>query len=337
MKYKRVIITRHGNSEVLKIIEDELPEPKIGEVRIKIIATSVAFTDILIREGLYPGMPPVPFTPGYDIVGIVDKLGAEVSNINLGQLVIAMTIIGGYAEYIFLPIKELISVPSGIDAIEAVALVLSYVTAYQMLHRVAKIKEGQRILIHGAGGAVGMALLQLGKLANLKMYGTASPAKHEFVKSFGATPIDYQNDDFVRKIQAMTGNGVDVVFDGIGGSYLWRSYQTLNSTGCLIIYGFSAAFTAKKLRFLRIGLNFAIMAILNIIPNQKLVKFYSIANDKQKHFDCFCEELNELLKLLQQNKIKPVIAEKIPLVEVARAQELIEKSVYHGKIVLLCE
>ncbi|HEY9650040.1 MAG TPA: alcohol dehydrogenase catalytic domain-containing protein, partial [Coleofasciculaceae cyanobacterium] len=205
MKYKRVIITHHGGPEVLQVIEDELPEPQAGEVRVKILATSAAFTDVLVREGLYPGIPPVPFSPGYDIVGSIDKLGTGVSTLKLRQRVVALTIVGGYAEYLCLPAAELVPIPVNVDPIEAVCLVLSYVTAYQLLHRVAKVKPGERILIHGAGGAVGMALLQLGKLKNLEMYGTASQGKHEFVSHLGATPIDYQNEDFVERIRQLTG------------------------------------------------------------------------------------------------------------------------------------
>jgi NADPH:quinone reductase-like Zn-dependent oxidoreductase len=223
MKQKRVVITRHGDSEVLQVIKDEICEPQSGEVRVKVLATSAAFTDVLVREGLYPGTPKLPFSPGYDIVGIVDKLSPEINNLELGEMVVAMTIFGGYTEFICLPATELIPVPSDVNPLEAVCLPLSYLTAYQMLHRVAKVQPRERILVHGAGGAVGMALLQLGKLVELQMYGTASQGKHEFVSSLGAVPIDYKNQDFGQKISQLTGDGVDVVFDGIGGNYMRRA------------------------------------------------------------------------------------------------------------------
>jgi len=183
MKYKQVIINRHGGSEVLQLVENELPEPGSGEVRVKILAKVASFTDILIREGLYPGIPKPPFSPGYEIVGIVDKLGDGVSNLEIGQRAIALTIVGGYSEFICIPATELIQVPETVDAVAAVCLPLHYVTADQMLHRIAAVKSNQRILIHGAAGGVGTALLQLGKLAGLEMYGTASKPKHQLVSS----------------------------------------------------------------------------------------------------------------------------------------------------------
>ncbi|MBD0304440.1 MAG: zinc-binding dehydrogenase, partial [Tolypothrix sp. T3-bin4] len=275
MKYKRILITRHGGSEVLQLIEDELPEPQAGEVRVKILATGVAFTDVLIREGLYPGLPKVPFSPGYEIVGVVDKLGLGISNIQLGQRVVALTVTGGYSEYLCLPATELILVPDSVDAAEAVSLVLHYVTAYQLLHRIAKVKSGDRILIHGAAGGVGTALLELGKLINLEMYGTASKPKHELVSSLGGIPIDYKNEDFRQRINTLTGDGVDVVFDGIGGSHLLSSYQTLRNQGRLINYGFSSALTGK-LRILKLGLSFLLLSVLQLLPDGRKAVFYSV-------------------------------------------------------------
>ena len=166
MSYNRVIITKFGGTEVLKVIEEAvLPEPKPGEVRVKVLVTSAAFTDVMIRNGKYPDVKEKPpFSPGYDMVGIVDKLGEGVTRFKAGQRVADLTIIGAYSEYICLPESRLIPVPDGLDSAEAVSLILSYVTAYQMLHRVAKVKQGQHILVHGAGGAVGTAMLQLGNL-----------------------------------------------------------------------------------------------------------------------------------------------------------------------------
>ncbi|MFB2882104.1 medium chain dehydrogenase/reductase family protein [Floridanema aerugineum] len=336
MKHKRVVITRHGGSQVLQVIEEEIPEPKSNEVRVKVLATSAAFTDVLVREGLYPGTPPVPFSPGYDIVGIVDKLGAEVSNLELGQMVVAMTIFGGYTEFICLPATELIPVPSDINPLEAVCLPLTYITAYQMLHRIAKLEHGERILVHGAAGAVGMALLQLGKLAELQMYGTASSGKHEFVSSLGAIPIDYKKEDFGKKIRELTGDGVDVVFDGIGGNYLQRSYQIIRPGGRLINYGFSSALTAKKGRMFKLVSGLVILSVLGWIPDRKKATFYSISDYNKKHPGWFKEDLGKLLELLKENKIKPNIAEIIPLIEAQRAHELLEKSAVTGKIVLIC-
>ena len=167
MKHTRIIVTHYGGPDALRIVEEECPEPKRGEVRVRVQAAGVALPDVMMREGFHPETPPLPFTPGWDLVGVVDRLGAGVSGIELGQRVAALPITGAYAEFVCLAERELVPVPSGLDAGEAVSLVLNYVTAYQMMHRSAKVRTGQRVLIHGAAGGVGTALLQLGRLAGL--------------------------------------------------------------------------------------------------------------------------------------------------------------------------
>ena len=184
MTYKRVIIKEFGSPEVLEVIEEpNLPEPKSGEIRVKVLVTSAAFTDTMIRKGVYPDVKEKPpFSPGYDMVGVVDKLGEGTSKFRVGDRVCDLTIIGSYSEYICVSENHLVPVPDSIDPGEAVSLVLTYVTAYQMLHRVAKVETGQSILVHGAGGAVGTALLELSRLKNLNIFGTASAGKHESLK-----------------------------------------------------------------------------------------------------------------------------------------------------------
>ena len=218
MRHTRVIVTHYGGPDALQVIEEECPEPKDGEVRIRVLAAGVSLPDIMAREGVHPETPPVPFTPGWDLVGVVDRLGDGVSGIEPGQIVAALPIHGAYAEFVCLPQRELIPVPLGLDAAEAVSLGLNYVTAYQMLHRSAMVRSGQRVLIHGAAGGVGTALLQLGRLAGLEMYGTCSSRGASAVSDLGGIPIDYQNQDFVKEIHRLTGEGVDAVFDPIGGS-----------------------------------------------------------------------------------------------------------------------
>jgi NADPH2:quinone reductase len=174
MRHTRIIVTHYGGPDALRVVEEERPEPKDGEVRVRVSAAGVALPDVLAREGVHPETPPVPFTPGWDLVGVVDRPGDGVSGFESNRIVAAMPIHGAYAEFVCLPQHELVPVPSGLDAAEAVSLVLNYVTAYQMLHRSAKVRPGQRVLIHGAAGGVGSALLQLGRLAGLEMYGTCS-------------------------------------------------------------------------------------------------------------------------------------------------------------------
>src|SRR5262245_44381586 len=200
MTHTRVIVTHYGGPDALHVVEEECPEPKHGEVRIRGLAAGVALPDIMAREGIHPETPPVPFTPGWDLVGVVDRLGDGVSGIEPGQMVTAMPIHGAYAEFVCLPQHELVPVPSGLDAAEAVSLVLNYITAYQMLHRSAKVRAGQRALIHGAAGGVGTALLQLARLAGLEMYGTCSSRGAAAVSELGGIPIDYKQQDYVEEI-----------------------------------------------------------------------------------------------------------------------------------------
>ena len=333
MSYKRVIITGFGGTEVLKLVEEAaLPEPKPGEVLIKVLVTSAAFTDVMIRKGKYPDVKDKPpFSLGYDVVGVVEKLGDGVTRFKIGQRVADLTVIGAYSEYLCLPENRLTPVPDGLDAAEAVSLILSYVTAYQMLHRLAKVKGRQRILVHGAGGAVGTAMLQLGTLLDLEMYGTASKSRHGLVTQLGATPIDYKSENLVERIRNLTGDGIDAVFDPIGGDSFERSFSVLRRGGILVAYGFYNAVMGKGGN---IPFDFIRLKMWNILPNGRSTTFYSIGALRQKQPDWFSEDLTKLFTLLAQGEIKPVIAARIPLAEVQRAHELIEEARVQGKIVL---
>src|SRR5262245_6943965 len=234
MKQTRIVVSHYGGPEQLRVVEEERPEPRRGEVRVRVLAAGVALPDVMMREGIHPETPPLPFTPGWDLVGVVDRLGEGTSGIEPGQVVAALPICGAYAEFVCLPQRELVPVPLGLDAAEAVSLVLNYITAYQMLHRIAKVAPGPRALIHGGAGGVGSALLQLGHLVGLEMYGTCSARGASAVADLGGIPIDYQHLDFVKEIQRLTEEGVDVVFDGIGGSHIWRSRKALRPGGKVV-------------------------------------------------------------------------------------------------------
>src|SRR5690242_4044686 len=168
MRHTRIVVSHYGGPDELRVVEEDCPEPKRGEVRVKVLAAGVSLPDIMMREGIHPETPRLPFTPGWDLVGVADRVGDGVSGIEVGQMVAALPIHGAYAEVVCLDRRELVPVPSELDAAEAVSLILNYVTAYQMLHRSAKVKPRQRVLIHGAAGGVGTALLQLGKVAELE-------------------------------------------------------------------------------------------------------------------------------------------------------------------------
>jgi NADPH:quinone reductase-like Zn-dependent oxidoreductase len=341
MKNTRVVITAHGGPEVLKLIEEDLPEPRSAEVRLKVLATGVAFADVLMRYGMYPNTPPLPFSPGYDVVGVVDKLGDGASGFALGDTVAALTMTGGYSQYLCVPANGLSRVPPGVDPAEAVSLVLNYVTAHQLIHRIAELKPEQSVLIHGAAGGVGTAALELGKLAGLKMFGTASRGKHDLVTALGGIPIDYKTDDFVARVLQMTGGaGVDAVFDAVGGSNWWRSYKTLRAGGKtpggkLIGYGMSSVIDQGQSSKLRGAASFALLGLLSILPDGKAARWYSITTEKKGHPEWLGEDLAHLLELLRDKKIRPIVSERLPLREAQRAHDLIEHARATGKIVLL--
>src|SRR5260370_4942252 len=335
MKYQRIVVTHKGQPEVLQMIEDDLPEPGTGEVRVKVLASGVAFGDVIYRMVFRRNMLA---TPGYDIVGMVDKLGAGVTTLAIGQVVGALPGRGGYAEYINIAATELVPVPDGLDPAEAVCLVLNYVTAYQLLHRVAHVKKGQRILIHGAAGGIGTALLQLGRLAEVEMYGTASKRKHQTIIDSGGTPIDYQNEDVVARLQNLAGSGqegADAVFDAVaGGTNLWHSYRALRAHGQLICYGFSRAIRNSKIHIAAILATAALLGVFSIIPG-KSIKLYGITQMKSRHPQWYREDLMTLFDLLAQKKIQPVISQRLPLTEAAQAHVLLERSAVTGKIGLV--
>ncbi len=332
MDYKKVILNEFGGPEVLQVVKENiLPEPAVGEARVKVQAASATFTDTMVRKGVYFGLKETPpFSPGYDMVGMVDKLEAGTNTLKVGQTVADLTVFGAYTEYMLRPADSLVPVPDGLDTAEAVSLVLSYVTAYQMLHRSAKIQRGQKILVHGAGGAVGTALLELGALLDLEMYGTASRSKHELVTSLGATPIDYKSEDFVARVQAV--GGVDAAFDAIGGDNFKRSFKSLKKGGTLVAYGFYNNAMGKGGS---VPIEYMSIALWNILPNGRKSAFYSIGALRKKQPDWFKEDLAELFNLLAQGKIKPVIEKRMKLEEAAQAHELIEQAKVKGRLVLM--
>ena len=344
MRHRRIIVTHYGGLDALAVREEECPGPKHGEVRVRVLASGVALPDIMAREGVHPETPRVPFTPGWDLVGTVDRIGTGVSGIEAGQLVAAMPIHGAYAEFVCLPQRELVPVPSGVDASEAVSLILNYVTAYQMLHRSAQVRAGQRVLIHGAAGGVGTALLQLGRLAGLQMYGTCSANGAAAVSGLGAVPIDYRHQDFVKEIHRLTGEGVDAVFDPIGGSHLWRSRKALRPGGRVVGYGNTAALRGAGLASRRPGhrnrlhgIPIYLLYIVGgwVLPGSKRVVPYSIQTLKRLKPGLFRADLITLLDLLREKQIKPLVARRFPLVEARQAQELLGKGGVIGKIVLV--
>jgi NADPH2:quinone reductase len=343
MRHKRVVVTHYGGPEVITVIEEDIPTPKAGEVRVKVLAAGVGLPDVLAREGVHPETPRLPYTPGWDLVGTVDQLGDGITGFELGQTVAAMPIHGCYAQYVCVRSGKLVPVPVGLDAAEAVAVVLNYITAYQMLHRSAKARSGQRMLIHGAAGGVGTAMLQLARQAGVELYGTCSAQGAAVVRELGGIPIDYKATDFVKEIHRLTGDGVDAVFDGIGGDNLWRSRDALREGGRVVTYGFQSKLRggrvvsgSKGRHPIRESAELGWFVVRNWFkPGRKSMVPYSIQWLMRFKPAWFRHDLLTLLDLLEHGKIKPLIAQQLPLDEARRAHEMLGEGGVLGKIVLL--
>jgi NADPH:quinone reductase-like Zn-dependent oxidoreductase len=336
MTYQRVILSTTGAPDVLQLIEEERTPPGAGHARVRVLTAGVSFADIACRLGKYPTAPKVPFTPGYDIVGVVEEVGNGVSAIQSGQTVAAvLPHFGGYTQVIHIPASLLVPVPDDIDPAAAVTIPLNYLTAHGLLHRCAGVQPGERVLVHSAAGGIGTAVLELGKRTGLELYGTASKRKRSVITALGGVPIDYQNEDFVTRIRDLTnGEGVDVVLDAVGGRVFRRSYGVLRRGGRLVSFGYISAAKHGSLAF--VGTMLPLFAY-KLIPDGKRTRFYgSTPPMAASHPEWYHASMSELLGLLAGEQIAPVIGERLPLAEAARAHTLLENGQTHGKIVLVC-
>jgi NADPH2:quinone reductase len=331
---KVVQLNRYGGAENLHVVEFAEPKPGPGEVRIRVLASSLNYTEVLIRKHLYPqtaGLKP-PFVMGYDVVGDIDQVGEDVTGFAIGDRVADMTVIGSNATYRLLKARNLTRVPVGLDPAEAATVILSWMTAYQLLHRSAKAKRGDRVLVHGAAGAVGQAQLVLGKLAGLEMWGGAFGKHAGLIREMGATPVDYDREDFTKVLPG----GFDVVSDGIGEDGYRRSFAALKPGGLLIAIGYSAGVQAKQ-GMLSILSSIARLYLWRFLPGAKKARFYSINAMRVRHPEWFREDLEHLFGLLESGAIKPRVAERVSFEQVADAHRRLETGGLEGKIVLCPE
>lgn len=330
-----VQVRRFGGPDELEVVEAPLPSAGRGEVRVRVLASSVVYTDVVIRRHLYPqtmNLRP-PFVLGYDVVGEIDQLGEGVSGFQLGDRVADMTVVGSNAAYRTLRADDLTRVPPGVDAAEAATLILSWTTAHQLLHRMARAQQGQSLLVQGAAGAVGQALVTLGRMAGLKMWGTGRGEHAPLIRELGATPIDYQREDFTRALPG----GFDVVFDGIGEDGYRRSFSALKRGGLLCAYGYTASVQAQR-RLLSIlssmGRVYLWRSLRRWGPGGKRVQVYSINLMRARHPAWFREDLGRLFELLATGAIRPRVAERISFAQVAEAHRRLEVGGLEGKLVL---
>jgi NADPH:quinone reductase len=326
-----VQVGRLGDPNGLEVVDAPLPTAGRGEVRVRVLASSVQYTDVLIRRHLYPQTAArrPPFVLGYDVVGEIDQLGDGVRGFQVGDRVADLTVVGSNAAYRTLQADCLARVPAGLDAAEAATLILSWTTAYQLLHRAARVQRGHRALVHGAAGAVGQALLALGRLADLELWGAARGEHATLIRELGGTPIDYQREDFTRVLPG----GFDVVFDGIGEEGYRRSFAALKRGGLLCAFGYSAVVQARR-RMLTMLMWIARLYLWRWLPGGKRARFYSINVMRARHPAWFGEDLELLFGLLATRAIRPRIAERISFDEVAEAHRRLEAGGLQGKLVL---
>jgi NADPH:quinone reductase len=330
-----VQVRNFGGPDGLEVVDAPMPMAGPGEVRVRVLASGLEYTDVTIRRHLYPQTMRLrpPFVLGYDVVGEIDQLGAGVTGFQLGERVADLTVVGSNATYRTLRAKDLVRVPPSVDPAEAATLVLSWTTAYQLLHRTARVQRGQRVLVQGAAGAVGQALLTLGRVAGLELWGTARGEHAAIVRELGATPIDYQHEDFTRALPG----GFDVVFDGVGEDDYRRSFAALRPGGLLCAYGYSANVQAKR-RLLPLLMwlvrVYVWRQMLGWLPGGKRLRLYSINLMRARHPAWFREDLERLFDMLAAGAIRPRVAERISFDEVAEAHRRLEAGGLEGKLVL---
>jgi NADPH2:quinone reductase len=329
--YRAIVITRPGGPEVLQAVDLPLVQPGPGELRVRVRACGVGATDFAMLAGNYAFAPKLPVVGGYEIAGVVEALGEGVTGFHVGQRVAALTVYGGFAERLVRGAEHFVPIPDAVSDVEAAAIVLNYVSAWQMIHRVAKVQAGETALVTGAGGGVGTALLQLLQLAGVKTYGAASARKHGLVAGLGATPIDYRTGPIDRLILAREPAGVDAAFDALGGASVGRCIRAVKRGGTVVGYGFMAV--DGRLSQARMFFDVFVGSRLR----GRSGTFYGISLRYRKDKKPFLEDLPEILALVARRQIEPVISAVFPLREARKALELLATGTVEGKIVLTCD
>ncbi|MEV6632729.1 medium chain dehydrogenase/reductase family protein [Actinoplanes sp. NPDC051470] len=329
----------------LRLVRRVLPPPAAGQALVRVESTAVSFAESAMRRGRYQGQPKFPFVPGYDLVGVVESVGSGVDRALIGRRVAALTKTGAWATAVLLTAADLVEVPDGVGADDAETLIVNGLTAYQMLHGSAKVEAGQTILVLGASGGVGSILVQLARLAGVRVIGTASPRHHEALRALGAEPIDYRDPNLAARIRDLAPDGVDAVFDHLGGKSVDLSYRLLNRTGTLVSYSIASHLddaTPVLLTFM--GL-LSKLAYWNYLPTGKHASFYNVwtgagkpGSAKRAAFqDRIRTDLTHVFTLQRDGKLAAKVAARYPLAEVAAAIELSESSgrTALGKIILV--
>ena len=344
MPWQNIRVARFGGPAVLELAEQTtIPDPGPGEVLLKVLAAGTGFTDSFIRRGRYPDFKgPLPFTPGYELVGTIEKTGPGVTGLHEGELVADLCVVGGYAQYAIRPARFLVPVPAGIDPAEAACIPLAYLTAFQMLTRVHQLSPGAAVLVIGASGSVGTAFLDLARHLGLKAIGTCSAANMPVVERLGAMAIDYRSGDFVATVRQLSagrkgGPGVDAAFDAIGGAHFARTFACLASGGLLVGYG-SQTMAVGDEGLLSAGLGLARLKLWNALSflfGGRHAVWYSITDRRLTHPEEFKADMATLFGLLRDGAIHPAVIDRLPLSAARDVHARIDAGGLGGKIVLL--
>jgi len=335
---RQVVIPRFGAPDVFEMRELPDPSPGIGDIRIRIRAAGINFADILARLGLYPDAPKPPMVVGYEVAGTVDAVGRDVVGFAQGERVIALTRFGGYADTVVVPVSQAFHFPDELSDSEAAAVPVNYLTASLALYRMAALAPGETVLVHNAGGGVGIAATQLARLRRATVIGTASAFKHDALRSFGVDhAIDYRHANVAEEVKKLTrGRGVDVILDPIGGRSFTDSYRMLAPLGRVIIFGLSSAAPGERRsvwRAFQAWLSTPRFNPMSMINRNRGVFGLHIGHlwDERRQLAPLMEML---LSELSAGRLTPVVARTFPLERAADAHRFIQSRANIGKVVL---
>jgi len=323
----------------LQVRTRPLSAPGAGQVMLRMEATGVSFAEQQMRLGKYFDQPPFPFVPGYDVVGTVTAVGPGVDASLVGGRFAAVTKTGSWASHLHLDARDLVAVPDGTDAAEVETLLVNGITAWQMLHRTAAVRRGGTIVVLGANGGVGTALLQLARHAGITVIGTAAQRHHEAVRELGATPVDSYAEGMYDTVRALAPRGVDAVFDHVGGENLVRSWRLLRRGGTLVSYGTASSKDVEGSSQLPVLKLFGRLAVWRVLPNGRGAHFYNFWAGRSRRADAFRarlrEDLTAVLGLLSEGVLSPRVGARVPLSDAAEALTLAESRTVLGKVVLV--
>lgn len=337
---RQVWVTRVGPPEVLVLREAPDPAPNTGEVLIRVRASGVNFADIMARLGLYPDAPKLPAVVGYEIAGDIAEVGDGVTR-SIGEKVFAITHFGGYTDKICLPAAQALPLPEGMSYEEGVAIPVNYLTAYQMLVQMGSLKSGERVLVHSAGGGVGLAAIDLCKIHGAEVFGTASALKHAFLLARGvAHVIDYTKQDYEAEVKHLTGGrGVHIVLDAMGGEHWKRGYRCLAPSGRLVMFGLSNAVRGKTRSMLSLLKTLLKTPFFSFPPTRLINDNKAIIGVNLGHMwgetELFRRWLLQILDWYREGKIHPTVDARFALAEARAAHHYIQDRKNIGKVVLV--